>query len=1002
MSTQSPTLLQCPPMPGAGSFRSRSSGSSTSSLSSTFSDITSSTSASSSSPPTSKTNAFFATPFSTRPPSPVTTPLAPTSQKAQPPRSLTADFFSTPLPSPSPPSPSMPPVKQNTFNLSRIFPSRYTSTAHRSPDQLQFMNLDANNIERRTHERNSSSGSESSFTSFVENRLPTPPPPSAVTPRPPHRQNTIVPRLQKEENLDQSTPKPPDHEPALLHFERSLLLAPQTQQRAKPEPEAFPMEDDRDDEEPQPGSLIPLPTSDPPSLPVSPLSMTFTVTAPTSSSPDDRSTPTPTNDASISGLFSERESSASAASSSTSEPTDLETHPNPTPVPTLRLQRCLGHGAFSSVWLAEDLSPVPLTLVSKRSVRDLRRRASGRDRERDSEALRERVIPVSETPAATQPSSAETKPDKRPPSRLREGLRSILALSPVSIPLLSTSPSNNDSHLSRNSSIKSSPSADIVALSRNSSIRSLPSIAGDLSRNSSLRSNPPSRNSSVRLPLSQDTTLSRDSSMKKFRERVRGTRPAFRLGRAYLDERDGEMGEPRDSEESRKGSEDGLSVPDVGLTASLSRQSSLNRKGYGRLVAVKMTPRKVKGARAREKEEEERTRVGFVREVEVLKHISHPNITPLLAHLSTSGHHILVLPYLPGGDLLGLVNGDVAWGKLGESVLRRIWCELCKAVGWMHGVGLVHRDVKLENILLTTPAFTSLAETSPRPTLACLPPPPAPLIKLTDFGLSRFVEIDANGDAELLSTRCGSEAYAAPELVTGGRAGYDARKTDAWACGVVLYALVERRLPFGEGVSADGEVKAKIGGERGVGYHGGHTSLTERRHWLMRIARGEWTWPNDDADIVDETPPANEANRHMEEDEEELVGPRLAKSQGARRIVNRLLVRDTRKRARIGDLWDDPWMNGAEEEQCKANEMLHEYEHYGLRGSDGTDDVSHRDSQEWSFDDEDEFGGDVRFYGGCTAVPLDDEDHDEEEEEEEGGCLLDHEGIDSITRQEVI
>ena len=58
------------------------------------------------------------------------------------------------------------------------------------------------------------------------------------------------------------------------------------------------------------------------------------------------------------------------------------------------------------------------------------------------------------------------------------------------------------------------------------------------------------------------------------------------------------------------------------------------------------------------------------------QHISHPNITPLLAHLSTASHHILVLPYLPGGDLLGLVNNDVAWGKLSEffSLLTfRVW-----------------------------------------------------------------------------------------------------------------------------------------------------------------------------------------------------------------------------------------------------------------------------------------------------------------------------------------
>ncbi|KJA21121.1 hypothetical protein HYPSUDRAFT_106316, partial [Hypholoma sublateritium FD-334 SS-4] len=115
---------------------------------------------------------------------------------------------------------------------------------------------------------------------------------------------------------------------------------------------------------------------------------------------------------------------------------------------------------------------------------------------------------------------------------------------------------------------------------------------------------------------------------------------------------------------------------------------------------------------------------------------------------------------------------------------RRVWVELCKAVGWMHGVGLVHRDIKLESALF----FCALDASSLPPDLGALPAPPAPFIKLTDFGLSRFVALAADGEAEPLSTRCGSEAYAAPELVTGGGV-YDARKTDAWACGVVLYAL---------------------------------------------------------------------------------------------------------------------------------------------------------------------------------------------------------------------
>ena len=288
---------------------------------------------------------------------------------------------------------------------------------------------------------------------------------------------------------------------------------------------------------------------------------------------------------------------------------------------------------------------------------------------------------------------------------------------------------------------------------------------------------------------------------------------------------------------------------------------------------------------------------------------------------------------------------------------------------------------------------------------------------LTDFGLSRFVEIDEDGDAELLSTRCGSEAYAAPELVMGGggsssstsgkktrRGVYDARETDAWACGVVLYALVARRLPFGEGVGAGAGGEGKIGGERGEG-KGGGGGMFERRQWLMRIARGEWEWPGGELERDD-----------GEDGEEELVGERLVESRGARRMVSRLLVRDPRKRARVSELWDDEWMWTS---GCVVPENVgHQQEHprfvpidsshsYGedvmfaspvdeegrsvpiLRVHDGEqDDGMEVDDGEWIFDDED---------GKCEDL----EDEPEEEEEEEG-LLLDQEGIDSIARQEVV
>lgn len=69
---------------------------------------------------------------------------------------------------------------------------------------------------------------------------------------------------------------------------------------------------------------------------------------------------------------------------------------------------------------------------------------------------------------------------------------------------------------------------------------------------------------------------------------------------------------------------------------------------------------------------------------------------------------------------------------------------------------------------------------------------PLPVVTLTDLGLGR--QIPQPPESPLLSTRCGSEDYAAPEVLMGQE--YDGRMTDAWALGVVLYALMEGRLPF--------------------------------------------------------------------------------------------------------------------------------------------------------------------------------------------------------------
>ncbi|CAL1703349.1 unnamed protein product [Somion occarium] len=379
------------------------------------------------------------------------------------------------------------------------------------------------------------------------------------------------------------------------------------------------------------------------------------------------------------------------------------------------------------------------------------------------------------------------------------------------------------------------------------------------------------------LELSRKSSLIRSRSLKRGRsKRMDGTIPtptpkprttaASRVGKKKSCASEFGSEDRTDSSESIY-----ISAADIGGRP----EPDLKRKqqsSEGRLVAVKMTDRTLC-------DKNDRTRVSFVREVEVLRHISHPSIVSYLHSFSTPSYHCLVLEYVGGGDLFDLIDSAESHAMVDEALIRRMFGELCKAVGWMHGVGLVHRDIKLENILLTC-----------RPLTDPLPSLPAPLIKLTDFGLSRF--IDPN--QPLLTTRCGSESYAAPELVTGRP--YDGRETDAWACGVVLYAMATRRLPFDRpkqghhGPKEEAKLFAKDGDH----------NRAERKALLVRIAKGEYSWP-----VVDDVDADADVGAV-----EPLRGVGLCASEGIRRVVGKLLVREAKKREKVIDLWEDEWMKG--------------------------------------------------------------------------------------------
>ncbi|MCJ1389186.1 hypothetical protein MMC18_002041 [Xylographa bjoerkii] len=219
------------------------------------------------------------------------------------------------------------------------------------------------------------------------------------------------------------------------------------------------------------------------------------------------------------------------------------------------------------------------------------------------------------------------------------------------------------------------------------------------------------------------------------------------------------------------------------------------------LVAVKICEHGPAGGA-----DEKKIESSLKRELDILKSIDHPSLVHLKAVSVLDKRAFLVLNYSAGGDLFELASLHLE--VLVPSLIRRIFAELVAAVRYLHSKYIVHRDIKLENVLVNLPI-------SVIPSISDWQTYPTSIVTLTDLGLGRL--IPQPPESPLLTTRCGSEDYAAPELLMGQE--YDGRATDSWALGVLLYAIMEGRLPFDP-----------IPGAR-------RQSPTSHR-----IARCEWSW----------------------------------------------------------------------------------------------------------------------------------------------------------------
>ncbi|KKY38779.1 putative camk camkl kin1 protein kinase [Diaporthe ampelina] len=185
-------------------------------------------------------------------------------------------------------------------------------------------------------------------------------------------------------------------------------------------------------------------------------------------------------------------------------------------------------------------------------------------------------------------------------------------------------------------------------------------------------------------------------------------------------------------------------------------------------VACKIIPRGVTDdghhSRADKERNEQGKEIRTAREAAIVTLLNHPYVCGLRDVVRTNYHWYMLFEYVNGGQMLDYI---ISHGKLKEKQARKFSRQIASALDYCHRNSIVHRDLKIENILIS-----KIGD-----------------IKIIDFGLSNLFSPRGH-----LKTFCGSLYFAAPELLQA-RA-YTGPEVDVWSFGIVLYVLVCGKVPF--------------------------------------------------------------------------------------------------------------------------------------------------------------------------------------------------------------
>lgn len=158
----------------------------------------------------------------------------------------------------------------------------------------------------------------------------------------------------------------------------------------------------------------------------------------------------------------------------------------------------------------------------------------------------------------------------------------------------------------------------------------------------------------------------------------------------------------------------------------------------------------------------------FEREAQAAASLSHPNVVSVYDVGVDAGVHYMVMEYVPGLTLKEKIEKE---GKIDQREALRIACQICEALEHAHRHGIIHRDVKPHNILLTDDGH----------------------VKVADFGIARAANC---ASITLAGTILGSAYYFSPEQARGEQTG---ERSDIYSTGLVLYEMLTGKVPFSDG-----------------------------------------------------------------------------------------------------------------------------------------------------------------------------------------------------------